>query len=338
MPALSTPRMAKQVLAKQKRLAARPNATTSSSLQGVFTSKYTGNKGTGRNKKKGRGSFGALGAWMQERELRDEYGSDGEGEGRDRRRTPEGPVGSKKKAEDEDVYMTLPELQRVLLESTQGSRPSTQPTAQEEGGEGFTPFTPPSSSKRRDRQRRRSRRSRGQTSFPHSRNNDDTIAAALEMDVDPDLEGEDGQGGMDEEAMKRFVGGMLGKEAGVHVSMGDLEDEERMREEDNERMQRGESDESGESVQSNVGEELFSVGFVRNTHQLQQLHHRRARLSTHAKPIPYPVNTPLNSFRVLANGDVGVVDAEQLSGLSVAPFPSLDNIDVEDATVTRTVH
>lgn len=35
---------------------------------------------------------------------------------------------------------------------------------------------------------------------------------------------------------------------------------------------------------------------------------------------------------------MGVVDTEQLSGLCVSPFPALDNVDVEDATVARTVH
>lgn len=58
-----------------------------------------------------------------------------------------------------------------------------------------------------------------------SKARDDREDIGVDMDVDPDLQ-------LDPAAMRRFVGGMLGSGAGMHVTMGDVEDGETMRAED----------------------------------------------------------------------------------------------------------
>ncbi|TEB19654.1 hypothetical protein FA13DRAFT_1802032 [Coprinellus micaceus] len=224
-PALSTPRMVKQALVKQKKVAKREKDAerrrkARSSPQGMFD-----------KKRKGRGGFGAIGAMMQERELQDEYGSGDEDEGvdkkwKERRRgdsdlewgTDDEDVqrqvaGLKGKADD-DEYMSLPELQQVLMESGKAGAAD----GGEDGRGEFTPYTPPASSKRRDRRRKSGANANAGSAA--QRRKDESIAAAMEMDVDSDL---------DVEAMKRFCWEYAGEDAGVHVTFGDLEDEQRLR-------------------------------------------------------------------------------------------------------------
>jgi hypothetical protein len=200
-PALSTPRMAKQALAKRKIVAKREKQVERRRKARLSLGAMFDKKRNGRG-----GGLGAIGAMTQERELRDEYGSGSDDEGVDKkwkeRRRGDSDIEwgtddeeTQRKAArvkggvDDDQYMTLPELQQVLMESVTAGRVDGGDDGQGE----FTPYTPPASSKRKHRRKKSS--ANANAGAAAQRRKDESIAAAMEMDVDSDL---------DVEAMKRF--------------------------------------------------------------------------------------------------------------------------------------
>ncbi|TFK20756.1 hypothetical protein FA15DRAFT_113239 [Coprinopsis marcescibilis] len=180
-PSVATPRMNKAASAKEKKIMKR------------LKQKGRYSKGSGGG---GGGMFGVLGAMMQEKELYEEYGREGDGvdgwkdpRWADRRKGDSDLEWGDEDGEDEDAG--------------DGEGKAKAATAQEE-------------------------------------------ANGVDMDVDVEF---------DLNAMKRFVGGLVGREAGMHVSAGDLEDEESMRMEDEDGLRGSDAGSSADSEEDSEEDE-----------------------------------------------------------------------------------
>ncbi|KAJ2924755.1 hypothetical protein H1R20_g12338, partial [Candolleomyces eurysporus] len=285
VPPVSTPRMAKAGLVKQRKVAKRL-LLQKSRKPVLFDRTFGGGR-------KPSGGFGALGARMQERELRDEYGGDSGVDKRwnERRRgdsdiewgdedqeTP--PLGAttgkgkgKKRSSgegEEDEYMTFHELSELQQTGGPGGEEENAVDAEADDGDGggpFAPHTPSPSALRRER-KRRNRAARRKASSANGASllsaalRDEALENAMDMDIDPDL-----TTSMDMEAMKRFAEGMVGRNAGAFVTMGDLEDADRIRAEDDDEDAEGGS----ESRDSNSDSEASDVEEVEGEMEDEQV-------------------------------------------------------------------
>ncbi|KAJ2911575.1 hypothetical protein MD484_g8841, partial [Candolleomyces efflorescens] len=241
---VSTPRIAKAELAKRRKVAKRQGLLQTRSRKPLFDRTFSSGRGRRTS------GFGAIGALMQERELRDEYGDgDVEGEGDERRERRRGDSDLEWGDEDDeeveeevgvkgqDEYMTFHELSTVQARehrADEEQKVEVEEKAEEDnnGEEPFTPHKPSPASLRRDRKRRnnnlrKSTKCTSSSSILSSVLRNEALESAMDMDIDPELNTES-----DMEAMKKFARGMLDPDASAHVTFGDLEDVERMREED----------------------------------------------------------------------------------------------------------